>query len=64
MITNTIPDIPQIAAETTRIFRSGTELVPMQRHARPLDGSIPLAALLYDEEQVVTSQDGIGLYDG
>ncbi|KIJ36406.1 hypothetical protein M422DRAFT_34242 [Sphaerobolus stellatus SS14] len=36
----------------------------MQRHARPLDGSIPLAALLYDEEQVVVSQDSVGLYDG
>ncbi|KAG9125872.1 hypothetical protein FRC07_005812 [Ceratobasidium sp. 392] len=36
----------------------------MNRHFRRLDGSIPVAALLYEDEELVASQDGIGLYDG
>lgn len=36
----------------------------MNRHFRRLDGTIPAAALLYEDEQLVASQDGVGLYDG
>lgn len=36
----------------------------MNRHFRRLDGSIPVAALLYEDEEFVTSQEGVGLYDG
>ncbi|KAG8688709.1 hypothetical protein FRC09_012767, partial [Ceratobasidium sp. 395] len=36
----------------------------MNRHFRRLDGSIPVAALLYEDEELVTSQEGVGLYDG
>ncbi|KAF8488893.1 vacuolar protein sorting-associated protein 36 [Gautieria morchelliformis] len=35
----------------------------MNRHARPLDGALPVAAILYGDEQLVASQDGVGLYD-
>jgi ESCRT-II complex subunit VPS36 len=36
----------------------------MNRHFRRLDGTIPVAALLYEDEELVASQDGVGLYDG
>ncbi|KAF8602215.1 hypothetical protein BDV93DRAFT_474783 [Ceratobasidium sp. AG-I] len=36
----------------------------MNRHFRRLDGTIPVAALLYEDEELVTSQEGVGLYDG
>jgi ESCRT-II complex subunit VPS36 len=29
-----------------------------------VDGSIPVSALLYESEELVISQDGVGLYDG
>jgi hypothetical protein len=31
---------------------------------RAVDGDLPLSAILYDDEQLVGSQDGVGLYDG
>lgn len=34
------------------------------RFTRPVDGSIPVPALLYDDEQLLSNQDGVGLYDG
>ncbi|EUC54086.1 vacuolar protein sorting protein (Vps36), putative [Rhizoctonia solani AG-3 Rhs1AP] len=36
----------------------------MNRHFRRVDGTIPVAALLYEDEQLVASQDSVGLYDG
>ncbi|KAG9077905.1 hypothetical protein FS749_010164 [Ceratobasidium sp. UAMH 11750] len=36
----------------------------MNRHFRRLDGTIPVAALLYEDEELVASQDSVGLYDG
>ncbi|KAJ1300637.1 hypothetical protein OPQ81_002289 [Rhizoctonia solani] len=36
----------------------------MNRHFRRVDGTIPVAALLYEDEGLVASQDGVGLYDG
>ena len=36
----------------------------LQRHARSVDGTIPVTALLYDDEESYASQDGIGIYDG
>ncbi|KDN44635.1 hypothetical protein RSAG8_05400, partial [Rhizoctonia solani AG-8 WAC10335] len=36
----------------------------MNRHFRRVDGTIPVAALLYEDEELVASQDSVGLYDG
>ena len=36
----------------------------MNRHTRSIDGTVPLTAALYEDEEPVTSQDGVGLYDG
>ncbi|KAL5498290.1 VPS36 [Sanghuangporus vaninii] len=36
----------------------------LTRYAQPVDGTIPVAALLYDDERLLASQDGVGLYDG
>ncbi|KAH7333674.1 EAP30/Vps36 family-domain-containing protein [Rhizoctonia solani] len=36
----------------------------MNRHFRRVDGTIPVAALLYEDEGLVASQDSVGLYDG
>ncbi|KAG9014000.1 hypothetical protein FRB94_000197 [Tulasnella sp. JGI-2019a] len=36
----------------------------MNRYTRGVDGSIPIRALLYDDEDLVISQDSVGLYDG
>ncbi|PVG00142.1 hypothetical protein CPB86DRAFT_730120 [Serendipita vermifera] len=36
----------------------------MESHALPIDGSIPVAALLFPDEYLVAEQDGVGLYDG
>lgn len=33
-------------------------------YTRPVDGTIPVSALLYDDEHLLASQDGVGLYDG
>lgn len=29
-----------------------------------VDGSLPISTLLYDGEELLASQDGVGLYDG
>ncbi|CAE6358601.1 unnamed protein product [Rhizoctonia solani] len=36
----------------------------MNRHFRRVDGTIPISALLYEDEGLVASQDAVGLYDG
>ncbi|KAH8114828.1 EAP30/Vps36 family-domain-containing protein [Phellopilus nigrolimitatus] len=36
----------------------------LARYTHPVDGTIPVPALLYDDEQLLASQDGVGLYDG
>lgn len=36
----------------------------IQRYTRPVDGTIPVPALLYDDEDGLASQDGVGIYDG
>ncbi|TRM69851.1 EAP30/Vps36 family-domain-containing protein [Schizophyllum amplum] len=34
------------------------------RRSKPIDGSIPVLALLYSDEELSASQDGVGIYDG
>lgn len=36
----------------------------LTRYGRPIDGTIPLTALLYDDEWILASQEAVGLYDG
>jgi ESCRT-II complex subunit VPS36 len=36
----------------------------LQRYTRPVDGTIPVPAFLYDDEELLASQDNTGIYDG
>ncbi|KXN85937.1 Vacuolar protein-sorting-associated protein 36 [Leucoagaricus sp. SymC.cos] len=36
----------------------------LQRYTTSVDGTIPVQALLYTDEQLLASQDGVGIYDG
>ncbi|KZP27912.1 hypothetical protein FIBSPDRAFT_908791 [Athelia psychrophila] len=36
----------------------------LQRYTRHVDGTIPIAALLYNDEELLASQDNTGIYDG
>ncbi|KAF5338832.1 hypothetical protein D9758_012092 [Tetrapyrgos nigripes] len=36
----------------------------LRRFTRSVDGSIPVQALLYNDEDLLSSQDGVGIYDG
>ncbi|THH15875.1 hypothetical protein EW146_g4671 [Bondarzewia mesenterica] len=36
----------------------------LHRHTRSVDGTIPVPALLYNDEDSLASQDGVGIYDG
>ncbi|XP_006464145.1 hypothetical protein AGABI2DRAFT_209196 [Agaricus bisporus var. bisporus H97] len=36
----------------------------LQRYTLPVDGTIPVQALLYTDEQLYASQEGVGIYDG
>ncbi|KAF8439946.1 EAP30/Vps36 family-domain-containing protein [Boletus edulis BED1] len=36
----------------------------LRRFAIPVDGTIPIPALLYGDEDLLASQDGVGIYDG
>ncbi|KAI0270582.1 hypothetical protein BC834DRAFT_922517 [Gloeopeniophorella convolvens] len=36
----------------------------LQKYTRSVDGTIPVPALLYDDEENHASQDGVGIYDG
>ncbi|KDR78001.1 hypothetical protein GALMADRAFT_244970 [Galerina marginata CBS 339.88] len=36
----------------------------LRRYTRSVDGSIPIQALLYNDEELYASQDGVGVYDG
>jgi ESCRT-II complex subunit VPS36 len=36
----------------------------LRRFSVPVDGTIPVPALLYNEEQILASQEGVGIYDG
>ncbi|GJE95592.1 EAP30/Vps36 family-domain-containing protein [Phanerochaete sordida] len=36
----------------------------LKRYTKPVDGTIPVPALLYQDEDLLASQDGVGIYDG
>ncbi|KAJ7075634.1 EAP30/Vps36 family-domain-containing protein [Mycena belliarum] len=36
----------------------------LRRCSKPVDGTIPVAALLYNDEELLASQEGVGIYDG
>lgn len=36
----------------------------LRRYTTSIDGTIPVPALLYDDEEHLASQDGVGIYDG
>ncbi len=36
----------------------------LQKYSRPVDGTIPVIALLYNDEESYASQDSVGIYDG
>ncbi|KAF5376389.1 hypothetical protein D9757_008655 [Collybiopsis confluens] len=36
----------------------------LARFTKPVDGTIPIQALLYPDEELISSQDGVGIYDG
>jgi len=36
----------------------------LSRTTRSVDGTIPVPALLYNDEEIYASQDGVGIYDG
>ncbi|KAF7789123.1 hypothetical protein EIP86_000058 [Pleurotus ostreatoroseus] len=36
----------------------------LKRYTKSVDGTIPVQALLYDDEELLASQDGVGIYDG
>ncbi|KAJ3911944.1 EAP30/Vps36 family-domain-containing protein [Lentinula edodes] len=36
----------------------------LQRYTKSVDGTIPIQALMYNDEELISTQDGIGIYDG
>uniref|UniRef100_A0A8H7XLD4 Vacuolar protein-sorting-associated protein 36 n=1 Tax=Psilocybe cubensis TaxID=181762 RepID=A0A8H7XLD4_PSICU len=36
----------------------------LRRYTKQVDGTIPVQALLYNDEELLASQDGVGIYDG
>lgn len=36
----------------------------LRRYTKGVDGTIPVRALLYNDEELLASQDNIGVYDG
>ncbi|KAJ7070073.1 EAP30/Vps36 family-domain-containing protein [Mycena amicta] len=36
----------------------------LRRYTKSVDGTIPVQALLYNDEQLLATQDGLGIYDG
>ncbi|KAJ7078084.1 EAP30/Vps36 family-domain-containing protein [Mycena epipterygia] len=36
----------------------------LRRCTKPVDGTIPIPALLYNDEELLASQEGVGIYDG
>ncbi|KAJ3716282.1 vacuolar protein sorting-associated protein 36 [Lentinula guzmanii] len=36
----------------------------LQKFSKTVDGTIPVQALLYNDEELIASQDGVGIYDG
>ncbi|KAF8178972.1 EAP30/Vps36 family-domain-containing protein [Mycena galopus ATCC 62051] len=36
----------------------------LRRCTKSIDGTIPIPALLYNDEELLSSQDGVGIYDG
>ena len=36
----------------------------LKRYTKSVDGTIPVPALLYQDEDILASQDSVGIYDG
>jgi len=39
-------------------------IMALRRCTRSVDGTIPIPALLYDDEELLASQENVGVYDG
>jgi hypothetical protein len=53
-----------IASRLAFLRRHSFNAMILQKYSRFVDGTIPVAALLYDDEENYASQDGVGIYDG
>ena len=64
----TLYEICRICAllTTNRIALAGSCAIAMalKRFTSTVDGTIPVPALLYEDEVLLSSQDGVGIYDG
>lgn len=50
-----------------RVPKFGPVIIPtmaLQRYTTTVDGTIPIQALLYTDEQLLASQEGVGIYNG
>ncbi|EKM74142.1 hypothetical protein AGABI1DRAFT_109975 [Agaricus bisporus var. burnettii JB137-S8] len=47
-----------------RDLRDSGGKMALQRYMLPVDGTIPVQALLYTDEQLYASQEGVGIYNG
>lgn len=36
----------------------------LRLYTKPVDGTIPIPALLYEDEDLLASQESLGIYDG
>ncbi len=55
---------PSSHAAAFHEFFSLTATMALQRFTKSVDGTIPIQALIYDDEEIIISQDGVGIYDG
>ena len=42
----------------------GSHVMALRRFSSSIDGTIPVAALLYNDEELLGSQESVGIYDG
>jgi len=52
-----------LLSPTTTTTKDET-IMSLRRYTTSVDGSIPVQALLYNDEEFLSSQDGVGIYDG
>ena len=48
----------------SRPLKSDSIPMSLKRYTKAVDGTIPVQALLYEDEESLSTQEGIGIYDG
>lgn len=64
VLLSNLPNDTSISPSNRSVLFLTVKRMALRRYTGSVDGTIPVQALLYNDEELLGSQDGVGIYDG